>query len=172
MLCVGTSIGVFIAGRLLQGLSAAVVWVVGLALLVDTVGQQEVGQMMGYVSLSMSLGILAGPLLGGVVYEGGGYYAVFAMAFGLIGLDIILRLVLVEKKIAIKWSDPQDVDGHDLATQSPETAGESKTSRALGTHTTTPPQSGHTRRSQFSRIIHNLPPVLTLLKSRRLLAAL
>jgi MFS family permease len=104
MLCVGSSIGVLVAGRLLQGLSAAVVWTVGLALLVDTVGQKEIGQVMGYVSLSVSIAILVAPLLGGVVYARGGYYAVFAMAFALIGLDIVLRLALVEKKIAKKWS--------------------------------------------------------------------
>lgn len=47
MLCIGTSIGVLVVGRLLQGMSAAVVWVVGLALLVDTVGEKDVGQAMG-----------------------------------------------------------------------------------------------------------------------------
>lgn len=107
MLTVGNSIGILVVGRLLQGFSAAVVWVVGLALLVDTIGQNEVGQVMGYVGLSMSMAILIAPLLGGVVFAHAGYYAVFAMAFGLIGLDIILRLAMVEKKIAIKWL-PED----------------------------------------------------------------
>jgi hypothetical protein len=32
-----------------------------------------------------------------------GYYAVFGLAFGIIGLDIFLRLVLIEKKDALKW---------------------------------------------------------------------
>ena len=36
-------------GRLLQGISAAVVWSVGLALLVDTVGTEGVGKSMGNV---------------------------------------------------------------------------------------------------------------------------
>ncbi|KKY25949.1 putative mfs transporter [Diplodia seriata] len=48
MLNVGTSIGVLVTARLLQGASAAVVWVVGLALLVDTVGRDDVGQAMGW----------------------------------------------------------------------------------------------------------------------------
>ncbi|KAK8181296.1 major facilitator superfamily domain-containing protein [Phyllosticta citribraziliensis] len=103
MLNVGRTIGIFVAGRVLQGISAAVVWVVGLALIVDTVGQQDTAQAMGYVSLAMSLGILLAPLLGGVVYDRAGYNAVFAMTYAIIGLDIVLRLVLVEKKIAKKW---------------------------------------------------------------------
>lgn len=103
MLNIGGSIGVLVAGRLLQGASAAVVWVVGLALLVDTVGQTDVGQAMGYVSMAMSLAVLLAPLLGGVVLEHGGYDAVFAMAYALIGVDVVLRLVLVEKKVAKRW---------------------------------------------------------------------
>lgn len=107
LLCVGSSIGVLATGRVLQGLSAAVVWVVGLALLVDTVGPDEVGQAMGYVGLSMSLAMLVAPLLGGIVYHSSGYYAVFAMAFGLMALDIFLRVVMIEKKVAAKWLTPQ-----------------------------------------------------------------
>ncbi|KAF9636219.1 Major facilitator superfamily [Lasiodiplodia theobromae] len=103
MLNIGGSIAVLVAGRLLQGASAAVVWVVGLALLVDTVGQTDVGQAMGYVSMAMSLAVLLAPLLGGVVLEHGGYDAVFAMAYALIGVDVVLRLVLVEKKVAKTW---------------------------------------------------------------------
>ncbi|GME52827.1 Major facilitator superfamily [Neofusicoccum parvum] len=109
MLNIGSSMAVLVAGRLLQGTSAAVVWVVGLALLVDTVGQNDVGQAMGYVSLAMSLAVLLAPLLGGVVLDHAGYNAVFAMAYALIGLDIVLRLVLVEKKVARRWEPPGEV---------------------------------------------------------------
>jgi len=69
LLTVGSSVGVFVAGRLLQGFSAAVVWVVGLALLADTVQTQELGYWLGFVGLAMSLAILAAPLLGGVVFD-------------------------------------------------------------------------------------------------------
>ena len=103
MLCLGRTISVFVLGRLLQGISAAIVWTVGLALLVDTVGPEEVGQVMGFVSVSMSVGILVAPLLGGVVYSRAGYYGVYYMAFALIILDIILRLTMIEKKFAVKW---------------------------------------------------------------------
>lgn len=99
LLCVGTNIGLWIAGRLFQGAAGAVVWTVGVALMVDTVGKEGLGQAIGSVSLSLTLGTLAGPLLGGVLYEDGGYYAVFGLAFGLLALDVFLRLVLIEKKM-------------------------------------------------------------------------
>ncbi|KAH0093783.1 MFS general substrate transporter, partial [Aureobasidium melanogenum] len=53
-LVVGNSLALIVVGRILQGLSAAVVWVVGLALLQDTVGSESIGQAMGYVGIAMS----------------------------------------------------------------------------------------------------------------------
>lgn len=58
---------------------------------------------MGYISVSTSLAIILAPLLGGVVYARAGYYSVFAMAFGLIAMDIFLRLVMIEKSVAKQW---------------------------------------------------------------------
>jgi MFS family permease len=69
MLCIGKSIVLFILGRLFQGISAAVVWVVGLALLVDTVGKDEIARSMGIVSVALSAATFLAPLLGGVVYD-------------------------------------------------------------------------------------------------------
>lgn len=42
LLNLGPNVGVLILGRVLQGISAAVVWTVGLALLADTVDQSEI----------------------------------------------------------------------------------------------------------------------------------
>jgi MFS family permease len=42
LLNLGPNIGVLILGRILQGISAAIVWTVGLALLADTVEQSEI----------------------------------------------------------------------------------------------------------------------------------
>ncbi|KAL9028586.1 MAG: hypothetical protein Q9196_003075 [Gyalolechia fulgens] len=124
MLCLGKNIGVLVAGRILQGISAAIVWTVGLALLVDTVGQREVGQVMGFVSISMSVAILVAPLLGGVVYDRSGYYGVYYMAFALIVCDIILRTIMIEKKVARKW------DKGDERVSAPGPAAEEKSSSA------------------------------------------
>ena len=201
MLCVGNSIVVFMIGRVLQGASAAVVWVVGLALLVDTVGQDEVGQAMGYVSLSMSLALLVAPLLGGVVFANAGYYAVFAMAFGLMALDVFLRVVLIEKKVAVRWTMPEFREQQKKSGVEPNR--DSVASIEMGSvgvgENPTRPATGetadqHIERPDLDRITskrsatdeavpenapaiikrwcHNLPPVIFLLSSRRLLSAL
>ncbi|KAH7351105.1 MFS transporter-like protein [Rhexocercosporidium sp. MPI-PUGE-AT-0058] len=115
MLCLARTVALLIVGRILQGLSAAIVWTVGKALLVDTIGQKDIGQILGYVSISMSVGILLAPLLGGIVYERAGYYPVFYMAFGLIALDILLRMVLIEKKIAQQWLKAEAVESDEVS---------------------------------------------------------
>ena len=190
MLCVGNSIGILAAGRVLQGMSAAVVWVVGLALVADTVAPDEVGQMMGYVSMSMSLGMLLAPLLGGIVFAKSGYYSVFAMAFGLIVLDIFLRVVLIEKKIAAKWLPPKEagVEKSDTATVDVET-GTPQSEEKADTDTEQGPNlersaSATSARSAahdfvpvnapavVKRVTERLPPIIFLLASRRILSAL
>ncbi|KAL4785451.1 major facilitator superfamily domain-containing protein [Aspergillus varians] len=103
LLCIGTHIGLWIAGRLFQGAAAAVVWTVGCALLVDTVDKEGLGQALGYIGMGMTFGAMGGPLLGGALYEHGGYYSVFALAFALIALDIVFRVVMIERKHAVKW---------------------------------------------------------------------
>lgn len=103
-LTLGQTLPLLIIGRLLQGISAAIVWTAGIALLVDTVGsQKDIGYALGFVALSMSAGLLVAPLLGGIVFSKGGFYQVFAMCFGLLALDIICRLFMIERKVAKKW---------------------------------------------------------------------
>ena len=103
LLCLARNVPLLVIGRLLQGLSGSIVWTVGTALLVDTVGLKAIGEALGYMTIAMSMALLLAPLLGGIVYKAAGYYAVYYMAFALIVLDIVLRLTLIEKKIARKW---------------------------------------------------------------------
>ena len=166
MLCIGNSIPVLVVGRLLQGTAAAVVSTVGLALLVDTVGQKDIGQAAGWVSLSMSIAILIAPLLGGVVYDRSGYYAVFYMGFALIAVDIVLRLALIEKKHAHKWDTSEK--------PSQETNQNSSLQQAPPSNVVGNLQELHGRLSpnaQKGSKRDHLPPVLSLLCSIRLLSA-
>ncbi len=98
---------VLLISRLFQGLSAAIVYTVGLALLVDTVGRDNIGQWMGTALSSSSFGLIISPLLGGIVYAKAGYMAVFGMAISLIVVDILMRLCMIEKKTAMKYK-PMD----------------------------------------------------------------
>lgn len=54
LLALGRSIAVLVLARVLQGLSAAVVWTVGLAMVLDTVGPENLGKMVGTVCIFSS----------------------------------------------------------------------------------------------------------------------
>lgn len=56
------------------------------------------------------MAVLVAPLFGGAVYAVAGYCAVFYVSFGLIALDVVLRLGLIEKKDGRKWISEADSD--------------------------------------------------------------
>jgi MFS family permease len=154
-------------------------WVVGLALLSDTVPKDQLAQATGWVMMGMSLGLLIAPLLGGVVFDRAGYTAVFGMCYALIGLDIVLRLLLVEKKVAARWgsqtparlpvnanhSSPDNMHSHCTTPTSQTPDPEKATQVTLDMPDLIVTGCRQRRRDQLS-------PVFSLLCSRRLLAAL
>lgn len=98
LFAVGTTLPILFIARLLQGLSSAVTFTAGSTLLFSVVGKEGLGRATGYTGMSVSLGILTGPVAGGVLYEYGGYVQVFIPAFVLIAVDIMLRLMVVVKE--------------------------------------------------------------------------
>lgn len=91
---------VLLLSRALQGASSAVVYTVGLALVVDTVDRDEIGQWMGTALSCSSIGVLISVPLGGILYARAGYMAVFAVVLGLIGIDIIMRAAMIQRPAA------------------------------------------------------------------------
>lgn len=77
----GQSKWVLLVGRFVQGGSSAVVHTVGVAILADSVGQEGVGPAMGLIGMSIALGVLIGPVIGGLLYHKYGYLAVFISGY-------------------------------------------------------------------------------------------
>ena len=95
----------FVTARLLQGIAGALVVVAAFALIGDSVSQERLGQTIGYLGSAIASGFLLGPFLGGIVYNAGGYDAVFWFAYPILALDMVMRLVLIEKKVAAQWTE-------------------------------------------------------------------
>ncbi|KAI1475890.1 MFS general substrate transporter [Daldinia eschscholtzii] len=112
MLALGKSIAMLFVARVLQGISAAVVWTIGLAMILDTVGPQNLGKVVGSIFSFISVGELMAPVIGGVLYEKTGYSGVFGVAAGVLGLDFLMRLLVVEKKTAAKYDVDLGLDSH------------------------------------------------------------
>ncbi|PLB48038.1 MFS transporter [Aspergillus steynii IBT 23096] len=104
ILSVAHTVSLFVLARLIQGGATAMVSVAGLSLLTDTVSFDNLGQTIGYLGSAITLGFLLGPLLGGMVYQIAGYQAVFGMAFAIVAIDVIMRIAVIEKKVACRWT--------------------------------------------------------------------
>ncbi|KAL9031257.1 MAG: hypothetical protein Q9196_000695 [Gyalolechia fulgens] len=95
---VGDNLPILLAARILEGFSAAIVGTLGSALLRDTFGAEHIGKAMGYTSLAVTSALLLGPAIGGLLYEYGGYFQVFLPAYCLLVVEVILRLLIIEKE--------------------------------------------------------------------------
>ena len=95
-----TNIHALVASRRFQGLSAANIYTGGFALLVDTVGHDEIGKWMGFVLSFANAGILVSPLLGGMINGKLGYIAISFIMLGVVIFDILLWFAMVEKNIS------------------------------------------------------------------------
>jgi MFS family permease len=188
MLLLGQSMIVLMAARILQGMSAAVVWTVGLAMVMDTVGVEHLGKVMGSILSIISVGILAAPLLGGVLYEKTGFVGLTCLSVGLLVIDLLMRLLLIEKKSANRLTpsksnntnsqrprsgiidaDEEDDEHHQSVEAQPSSASEHDQLLPKPTVTTT--LHDYTILPPYNPIIRTLP-ILYCLRSPRLLTAL
>ncbi|OAT10315.1 MFS amine transporter, variant [Blastomyces gilchristii SLH14081] len=130
---VGRSLGLFIVARAMQGLSGGAVGAVGMALAVDSVPKERIGQAMGYVSLALTWGVLFGPIVGGVMFTKAGYYAAFAVPIALLCIDIVLRLLMIEKKVASRLlRERLGARNHTETCDHPSPPGSSSRTQSLG----------------------------------------
>ncbi|KAK2595592.1 hypothetical protein QQS21_006704 [Conoideocrella luteorostrata] len=184
LLCFMKNVAMLILGRIFQGMTSALTWSVGMALVVDTVSTERIGQAMGWIGTALSLGTLTSPLLGGIVYGKGGYYEVWVMCFAIIAGDIVLRLLVIEKKHAAKWLKrtytsvsqiTQATDNTDMTDITEEvvipTICQQDGTTKKGTGTQAPSYHDESRAAKTPQRL-SLSEILGLFKSPRLLAAL
>ena len=94
---------ILLVARVLQGCSSAVVWTVGIAVLADTMPTEQLGIAMGTIGSVVSLAMVSAPVLGGTLYHTFGFEAVFYVLGAMLVIDVILRLLMIERKDAEKW---------------------------------------------------------------------
>lgn len=113
---------------ILTGISSGVTWTSSLALAIDVTAPENMAEGLAFVSISLQCGLFLGNVLGGVVYQKGGYYAVWAMCFALIAVDVALRLVMVESRRT--QTAPTTIEGSDKDVyETPSTPGTTETAR-------------------------------------------
>lgn len=91
------SIWAVYAGRILQGISGTGAWIVGFAMLTDAAGAKHMGKTLGLAGSFITAGVIMGPAVSGVLLQWLGYWAAWAVPLGLLGVDFLARLAMVEE---------------------------------------------------------------------------
>lgn len=95
LFAVGGQYWMLLLARLLQGAAAGMGWTAGLALIAAVTSPATRGRSMGLAMSMVSLGVLIGPPLAGLLVEHFGVHAPFVFGAGLAVLDGLARVVLV-----------------------------------------------------------------------------
>ncbi|CEJ58764.1 hypothetical protein PMG11_07410 [Penicillium brasilianum] len=111
MVACTTDVGVFFGGRVLQGISGSGAWIVGLATAADTVGPERIGTTMGIIMAFVNAAMVTGPMVSGLILEMAGYWFTWSVPVVILVVDIVARLLMVEKKEDLKTlADAQETD--------------------------------------------------------------
>ncbi|MNQ55175.1 Multidrug resistance protein stp [compost metagenome] len=94
-----STLGWLIAARAVQGLGAAIMMALTVALVADTVPQARTGRAMGLLGSMSALGTTLGPSLGGVLIASVGWQAIFLInvPLGIISLLLAWRYLPVDR---------------------------------------------------------------------------
>ncbi|KAJ3232613.1 hypothetical protein HDU81_002816 [Chytriomyces hyalinus] len=94
---VSKSIWMLAAARLCQGLASTGVWIMGFALVADYYDndQANLGVVMSIIMSGLSLGMLAGPPIGGALY-GVSEHAPFIFCAALVFVDLVGRILIAD----------------------------------------------------------------------------
>jgi MFS family permease len=65
-------------------------------MVLDAAGTDKIGVTLGWLSCANTAGFAIGPVLGGVLYKFGGWWAVFGTILGMISIDLCLRCTVIE----------------------------------------------------------------------------
>ncbi|NWB62673.1 MULTISPECIES: MFS transporter [unclassified Pseudomonas] len=93
------SLGLLIAARALQGLGAAIMMAMTMALVGETVAKERTGRAMGLLGTMSAMGTALGPSLGGVLIAGFGWRALFfiTVPLGLLTFALARRYLRVDR---------------------------------------------------------------------------
>ena len=117
LLCsVSSSLWVLVAARSFQGIGAAFLMTLAMALTRQTVSKSQLGSAMGMLGTISALGTALGPVLGGFLIAMSGWQSIFGLQFILASIAIILAWVLLPKDsirkeipALISWQPDQNI---------------------------------------------------------------
>ncbi|MFW5401267.1 MFS transporter [Yersinia sp. 1252 StPb PI] len=106
-------IGVLIAARVLQGLGAATMMTLTLALVGEAISKEKIGRAMGMLGSISAIGTALGPSVGGMLISGFGWPAMFLIniPFGLLALFLLSRYLPISDSFTSTNNELQQAHG-------------------------------------------------------------
>lgn len=84
-------------GRFFQCIVSNALYIVGMATMAENIGSEHMGKIAGLSLTLTSAGTCSGPVIAGFLFGIGGYWAAWAGAALFLVVDIIMRLLMIEK---------------------------------------------------------------------------
>ncbi|KAK9708554.1 hypothetical protein K7432_009566 [Basidiobolus ranarum] len=107
----------FLLIRIIQGISGAASWVIGVAMLADAFPPHQFGIAVGPAMSGHGIGLAIGPTIGGLLFEHSSYASPFILCAGISFFDFLVRLCIapsdarmMEMSEAIEASNKQEKD--------------------------------------------------------------
>ncbi len=100
------SLPLLVAARAVQGIGAAFLMTLSMALVRETAGEARVGRAMGLLGTMSALGMALGPVLGGMLVPAMGWRGVFLVQAPLAGLALILAIAILPARAGAKTMAP------------------------------------------------------------------
>ena len=97
-LLIAVLVPILLVGRGIQAIGGNAAWIVGLATLAQTVGQENTGKTLGAISSFFASGCLFGPMASGMLLPLVGYWITWMVAISVLVIDMIMRIVMIENK--------------------------------------------------------------------------
>ncbi|KGO68928.1 Major facilitator superfamily domain, general substrate transporter [Penicillium italicum] len=96
-LSITTSLTWLFIGRFFQCIVSNALYIVGMATMAENIGSEHMGKIAGLSSTLTAAGTCSGPVIAGFLFGIGGYWTAWAGAALFLVVDIIMRLLMIEK---------------------------------------------------------------------------
>jgi MFS family permease len=100
------NVTMLVLARVFEGGASAASWTAGLSLIAAHHVERRV-EMMGYALMGSTAGSVLGPVVGGLLYQAGGYSLPFLLTLMMVGIDAVLRIFVLPADRASEEAKPQ-----------------------------------------------------------------
>ncbi|KAJ5958434.1 uncharacterized protein N7479_005584 [Penicillium vulpinum] len=114
-LSITTSLAWLFIGRFFQCIVSNALFIVGMATMAENIGSEHMGKIAGLTSTLTSAGTCSGPVIAGFLFGTGGYWTAWAGAALFLVVDIIMRLLMIEKQQKRRDTACRDLNGSPCA---------------------------------------------------------